>query len=312
MDQPVISVVIPAYNRESFIVPAVESVLGQGIDAIEVIVVDDCSTDGTVAALEGIYDPRLRIVRHERNKGEAGARNTGVRESKGEYVAYLDSDDQWLPGKLKAQLEYMQAASPEVGGVYTLHYRLYQNGRKSITGYIPDGAPLTFEKLLVKGASISAGSTLMFRRALYDVVGPYDEQARLYVDWDWLLRFLKIARLDLIPEPYAVYEKNPNFRLGAAQKEAAETFLRKYEDVIAALPEKSRKECLSRINLDIARCFAENEGLRQALPYYTKALRMKPFLSAGAWINIVDGVLGTNLLSYIDSVVRGSPARKAS
>lgn len=303
MASPLVSVVIPAYNREHFIVPAVQSVQNQGIEDIEIVIIDDCSKDNTVEKISTINDPRIRLIRHEKNKGEAGARNTGVSEARGKYVAYLDSDDQWLPGKLKAQLDHMEAA-PHLGGVYTLHYRLYQNGKRSVAGYAPKDGGLTFENLLVKGASISAGSTLMFRRDLYDQVGPYDETAPLYVDWDWLLRFVRISSLDLIAEPYAVYEKNPNFRKGELQKMAADIFLAKYADAIDALPEKRRRECLSRIYLDVARCYAENEGLRYAIPYYSRALKLKPNMSAGSFLNLVDGVCGTNILSFVDSYVR--------
>src|SRR5688572_15976770 len=193
MAQALVSVVIPAYNRENFIKAAVESVQAQDIDDIEIIVVDDCSKDKTVSVVEKMTDPRIRLIKHEQNKGEAGARNTGVRAAQGKYVAYLDSDDTWLPGKLKAQIDVMESASSDIGGVYTLHYRLYQDGRKSVAGHPPKGQRLTFENLLVKGASISAGSTLMFKRELYDKVGAYDENAPLYVDWDWLLRLTRLA-----------------------------------------------------------------------------------------------------------------------
>ncbi len=301
---PLVSVVIPAYNREKFIIPAIESVKAQGIHDIEIIVVDDCSTDDTVEKVLSVNESRIRLIRHEVNKGEAGARNTGVRESLGKYVAYLDSDDQWLPGKLEAQLAYMENASSDVGGVYTLHYRLYKNGKRSIAGYPPKSGGLTFENLLVKGASISAGSTLMFKRELYSRVGPYDEKTPLYVDWEWLLRFVKIASLDLIPKPYAVYEKNPNFRKGDIQKKAADIFLDKFYVAIKALPEKRRRECLSRINLDVARCYVENEGLRYALPYYWDALRLKPNLSPGSLLNVIDGIFGTNILPFVDSHIR--------
>ena len=309
MANSLVSVVIPAYNRELFIVPAIRSVQEQGIEDIEIVIVDDCSTDKTVEKISGIDDPRIRLVRHEKNKGEAGARNTGVREARGKYVAYLDSDDQWLPGKLKAQLDHMES-SVNAGGVYTLHYRLYKNGKKSITGYSPDNRGLTFENLLTKGASISAGSTLLFRRELYDRTGPYDETTPLYVDWDWLLRFVRIASLDLILHPYAVYEKNPNFRKGAVQQKAAEIFLAKYADEIEHLPEKNRNECKSRIYLDVARCYAENEGLKYAIPYYYRALKLKPDMSAGSFLNIFDGVCGTNILSHVDSFMR-KDVRKA-
>ena len=90
---PVVNVVIPAYNCEITINQSINSVLTQSWRNLELIVVDDSSTDGTAATLEGISDTRLHIVRHDRNCGAAAARNTGIQMATGKYVAFLDSDD---------------------------------------------------------------------------------------------------------------------------------------------------------------------------------------------------------------------------
>jgi glycosyltransferase involved in cell wall biosynthesis len=99
-NKPYFSIVIPAYNRESEIVRAVNSCLVQSFADFEVVVVDDGSTDGTAAAVEGIQDPRIVLIRHEQNKGVCSARNTGIEYSRGEWVIYLDSDDELVPGIL--------------------------------------------------------------------------------------------------------------------------------------------------------------------------------------------------------------------
>ena len=301
MVEPIISVVIPAYNREREIVRAVDSVLIQGIESMEILVIDDCSTDNTAQVVTAMNDPRIHLIRHDKNKGEARARNTGVRVAKGKYVAYLDSDDYWLPGKLKAQLKAMDNAPDDVGGCYTLHKRLYQNGKMSVAG---GGIVPTFETMLVKGISISTGPTLMFRRELFEIVGDYDETAPLYVDWDWMLRFLKMAKLKRIDTPYAVYEKNPQYRRGEVLEHAAAIFIDKFKKDIDELPPKNRHECLARINLDIARGYAENESRMKALPFYWKAIKMKPFMSPGSYINMFDGLTGLKTLPYIDALVR--------
>jgi glycosyltransferase involved in cell wall biosynthesis len=304
MAQPTVSIVIPAYNREGQIERAIQSVLDQDIDNIEILVIDDCSKDNTVAVVESITDNRVTLIKHAKNKGEAGARNTGVKAAKGTYVAYLDSDDYWLPDKLKAQLDVMGSAPDDVGGVYTLHQRLYQNGKISVAGATSD--EVTFTSMLTKGTSISAGNTLLFKRDLFEKVGDYDEKAPLYVDWDWLLRFLKIARLVRIDEPYAVYEKNPYYRPGTLLETARDIFIEKFKQDIDALTPQKRRECLSRINLDIARGYAENESKRKALSYYWKAITLKPSMSAGSYLNMIDGLTGLNFLPYIDSWYRSA------
>ena len=101
---PSVSIVIPAYNRADSIVAAIESVLRQTWTDFELIVVDDGSTDGTVAAARRIDDPRLRLTEGRVNRGAAAARNLGAAEARGGWIAFQDSDDEWLPEKLEKQM----------------------------------------------------------------------------------------------------------------------------------------------------------------------------------------------------------------
>jgi glycosyltransferase involved in cell wall biosynthesis len=102
---PLLSVVIPTWNRAQLVREAICSVLAQREGSVEAIVVDDASTDATVELLENEFDGRIRLLRLEHRRGPGGARNAGARLAKGEFVAFLDSDDVWLPGKLAAELE---------------------------------------------------------------------------------------------------------------------------------------------------------------------------------------------------------------
>jgi len=115
---PLVSVVIPVYNVEQYIQEALDSALKQTYRNIEIIVVDDGSPDNSVAIIQKRYnDPRLRIVR-QRNRGLAGARNTGIRHASGQYVAFLDSDDFWQPNKIELQIDAM-LKNPNYGGFET-------------------------------------------------------------------------------------------------------------------------------------------------------------------------------------------------
>src|SRR5262245_30132400 len=104
---PLVSVVIPAYNCARFIGEALDSVFAQDYPELEVVVVDDGSTDDTCAVVEG-YGDRVKLIR-QRNAGAAVARNEGMRRASGEYVAFLDSDDLWLPGKLRLQIDHLES-----------------------------------------------------------------------------------------------------------------------------------------------------------------------------------------------------------
>ena len=107
MSEPRVSVVIPAYRRDDVLGRAIDSALAQTVD-VEVLVVDDGSEDDT-AAVVAAYGDRVRYLVHDRNRGVSAARNTGVAAANGEYVAFLDSDDEWLPRKLAAQLDRIES-----------------------------------------------------------------------------------------------------------------------------------------------------------------------------------------------------------
>ena len=109
MTGPVVSVVMPLYNSEAFVVEAVESVLAQSYDKLELIAVDDCSTDASAQILAAYArdDARVRLLSHEQNRGAAAARNTALEQARGRYIAFLDADDVWLEGKLEEQIRFM-------------------------------------------------------------------------------------------------------------------------------------------------------------------------------------------------------------
>jgi glycosyltransferase involved in cell wall biosynthesis len=197
---PLVSVIIPHHNDSGTLATALGSALGQTISNLEVILVDDASTDNFDGLLGAIGDSRMRVIRHERNRGAGAARNTGVAAAGGEFVAFLDADDSWEPAKLERQLAALRVAG---GG-----------DRASCCAYLllrPDGrwerhAPLAqrdWYGRLLWGCDLSPGSTLLVRRATFNAIGPFDERFRRLEDWDWLLRFA--ARFDLVqvPEPLA-------------------------------------------------------------------------------------------------------------
>lgn len=104
-----VSVIMPSYNTERFIKSTIESVLCQSYGNLELIIVDDCSTDKTDEVVAAFTDPRIKYIKNEKNSGAAVSRNRALREAKGKYVAFLDSDDLWTPDKLEKQIEFMKS-----------------------------------------------------------------------------------------------------------------------------------------------------------------------------------------------------------
>lgn len=179
--RPIVSVVIPAYGRAEAVGLAARSALGQTLRQIEVVVVDDGSQP--VLDLRGIDDRRLKLVRHQRNKGAAAARNTGVAAARGRFIAFLDSDDRWLPDKLEKQLPL--AADGRT--VVACGWRYIRDGVRDSRAVVPQGAasPRTF----AEGCWFSPGSTALIPRGVIERVGPQDENLASLEDYDWYLRF---------------------------------------------------------------------------------------------------------------------------
>src|SRR5262245_9487013 len=134
--QPEVSVVIPTYNRAGFLKTAITSALAQTLQNFEIIVVDDASQDDTEKILRQFQDSRIRLIRHKTNQGVAAARNTGVVNSKGKFIAFLDDDDQWFPQKLEKQLRVLEK-NPTVGVVYTGSFAVDASSNQIIKQLIP-------------------------------------------------------------------------------------------------------------------------------------------------------------------------------
>lgn len=113
-----VSVIIPTYNRAHLLGRAIQSVLAQTYEDFEIIVVDDASTDVTEQVVKSFADDRINYIRHQKNKGGSSARNTGIKAAKGEFIAFLDSDDEWVPKKLEKEINRLQTLSNEVGVFY--------------------------------------------------------------------------------------------------------------------------------------------------------------------------------------------------
>ena len=138
-EEPLVSVVIPTYNSEKTIGRALASVFAQTYTPVEIIIADDCSTDNTVTAIENLQNSTIQIVRMESNGGPAKARNAGIDAAKGEYIAFLDSDDEWLPEKLAKQVEMLESnASLSIVGCRAETV----DGAGSVLEVFPEDAPI--------------------------------------------------------------------------------------------------------------------------------------------------------------------------
>jgi len=155
---------------------------------LEIIVVDDDSTDQTVNLISQFGSDRLRLIRHPQNRGAAAARNTGITAAQGRWIAFLDADDAWKPDKLALQVAAIKRVGPSAAACST-GYDLHKDGRELTINL--NLSPKQFRRDILFGCTISPGTTLLVERRVFDEIGMFDESFRRLEDWDWLLRFAK-------------------------------------------------------------------------------------------------------------------------
>lgn len=215
-----ISVIIPTYNRASLLSRAMESVLGQTWKDLEVIVVDDASQDDTAQVVAACTDPRVRYIRLEKNSGACVARNTGVAEARGEWIAFQDSDDLWLPEKLEKQMAYLVQTGADV--VFCAFDRYSVEGKKLRTfphEHISAGR-ISYEQLLYE--NLISTQTILGRRECF-LQEPFRPDFPRLQDWELMLR--------IVQRFYVNYEKSVYVRL----YEQEDSISRQPEKAVAAL-----------------------------------------------------------------------------
>jgi len=230
---PAVSVIIPAYNRAATVAQAIRSVIAQTYQDFEILVVDDCSTDDTHGAVAAVKDPRVRYLRHDRNRGGSAARNTGIAASTGRYIAFLDSDDEWRPEKLAKQVERFEASPPRVGLVGTGQISVYDNGR---TWERPLTISGDVRQTLLTYNVVGSASNGMIRRSVIDVVTGFDETLPSWQDIDLWLRIAEHFDIAIVPEYLTViHEHGSGNRITmnvASQIRGRELFCQKHAEAI--------------------------------------------------------------------------------
>jgi len=202
---PRVSVIIPTYNRSTLITETIDSVLAQTYLDFELIIVDDGSTDNTLEVLS-MYGERIKIIQQD-NQGQGSARNTGINSSRGELIAFLDSDDLWKPNKLEIQYELIKK-KPDLAWVYSdaeafdgmTGETLYSFGEKQI---LWEGDIL--EKILIQ--DFIPSPTPLIKKSVFEHVG-YFNNYEASQDWDMWIRIAEKYPIGLIPEPLARYRKH--------------------------------------------------------------------------------------------------------
>ncbi|WP_052353764.1 glycosyltransferase family 2 protein [Neobacillus jeddahensis] len=225
-----ISVVIPTYNRADLLPKAVKSVLEQTLQPLEIIIVDDLSTDNTKEVVESFQNEKITYVLNSRTKGANGARNTGILMAQGDYIAFQDSDDIWLPTKLEKQMNYIN--NNQETDMCFCSLKIENFGR-----VVPKRSVRSEEihSLLKRGNFIST-QTIFIKTAIAKKV-LFDENLMRYQDWDFCLRVSESYQVHHLDEVLAVAEvQNDSIGKKVNQATALKQFFEKYPELKTANP----------------------------------------------------------------------------
>ena len=305
--RPRVSVVIPVFNRAQAVERAIASVLAQTCQDFEIIVVDDGSTDTTISVVKAMTDPRIRLIRHEMNRGGGAARNTGYRAGSAPFVAFLDSDDEWLPTKLERQLEVFERGDDRLGLVYTGADRIYPDG--TAKRYIPRRDADLARTLLTENV-IGETSLGMVRRSALDAIDGFDESLPAAQDMDLWLRLCERFRAKLVPEALVRVNKANQGRITV--------------NPVSTTTGRDRFRCKHQEKLvhhGVLHLYLRESGWRQqrvvrdqrvARRFYMESLRANPFalptyfmfMTAFAPVSWLDRM--AQLKNYLSRVVRST------
>jgi glycosyltransferase involved in cell wall biosynthesis len=276
-----VSVVIPAYNAAWCVGRAIDSVLAQTFRDVELIVVNDGSTDGTAGVLAR-YASQIRIVTKP-NGGLSSARNAGIHAATGEYVAFLDADDWWLPHKLERQVAWMDAHRETVfcsGTVRVVNARAEATGEWRCAACTGSTLEAIFSR---NGYVAGSGSAVLARRDALVAAGGFDERLRSLEDVDMWMRLAARGRYHCLEEPLAVVEKRPDSmsRHLDVMRDAAMHVMRKNR---ALLPADKRgafwRKAYASMLSDYAKWAYRSGRRRQAFADLLTGMRLAP-LSRG-------------------------------
>ena len=206
---PLVSVIIPAYNAIDYLAETIETVFSQTFQDFEIVIVDDGSTDDTAKLINQLSQekPQIKLV-SQANQGVSAARNTGIRQAQGKYIAILDADDLWEPTKLEQQVNSLEN-NPTVGLCYT--WTALADSQGQATGrVIASQAEGDVWQQLTEMNIVCCGSTPMIRRCCFDDVGFFDENLRFSEDWDMWWRIAAKYHFSVIKEPLIRYRQHPS------------------------------------------------------------------------------------------------------
>ena len=204
MKVPLVSVIIPTCNRAEALRVAISSVLAQTFQDFEIVVVDDAASDASREVVASFCEPRMRYIRHPERQGGSAARNTGIRASSADRIAFLDDDDEWFPTKLQKQMELFGRSAPTVGVVYTGFLRVERGTGRILDRKVPSKRGDLADALLAENP-VGGTSCVAVKRKYLEMVGSFDERLPSFQDYDLWIRLSRVCQFEYTTEPLLKY-----------------------------------------------------------------------------------------------------------
>jgi len=272
-ETPLVSIIIPTYNRAGFLKEAIKSVLAQTYKNIEVIVVDDGSTDNTPKLVKQFTDKRIIYLRQE-NKGASSARNKGIESARGNYIAFLDSDDIWLPQKIEKQLKIFNISRCNPGLVYTgIQYMDYDGNLKKQKKIIRFRGNI-LKRLLRKNIP-GVGSTMLVKKECFEKCGLFDKRLPSRTDLDMLIRISRYFTVDRVAEILAlerIHDKRITADIGSKIK-GRELLFKKIEPYL-----KKHRILLAKYLYGTGELYLRNKDFKTGQDYIIRSIKIFPLL----------------------------------
>lgn len=270
----IVSVVIPAYNREQCIKKAIQSVLSQTYPSFEIIIVDDGSTDNTSRLVATFVeeDQRIRHLQHDLHRGAQAARNSGIRAARGEWIAFLDSDDQWLPHSIEKRLKVAQNEGVKI--VHSECYIIREDGNMKHYGLPPMAGDIYRDVLTRPGPAFPA---LLIAKGALENIGYLDEQIIAYQEWDTTIRLAKHYSFSFVNEPTFIYDCRGNDTISKDKQCDARGYEQVVHKHILSILQVAGPRVLSQHYLEIAFRYQATGNAWVALRYKILALLCWPF-----------------------------------
>lgn len=275
---PLVSVIIPAYNAGEYIGETLQSVLRQTIHDFEIVVVDDGGTDNQKEVIAAFVekDSRVKYI-YQSHRGVSAARNTGFRLSKGKFIAFLDSDDVWLPENLKVKLEKLEREN--IGLVHSDATVIDAHSEDVNTTLSGMEGELLNELLLWDGTQIPGPSSILVKREVIDAVGLFDEDLSTSADKEFFFRVaakFRIGRIQQTTWKYRLHGNNMHKKISTMESDVLLMY-EKARNLNLFHSKRFERKCFSAMYMILAACWAGDEGnFKRGLFFAIKAIKSDP------------------------------------